>query len=168
MAATNNFPGRKYKLGDPDIKREIVNMSSALKDFEKKHPGLIEKKLYRAIVTKYLTIWFMELLYVKGSIYFPLGGRAMLNKCAGWIRMYRRRKVLPEGEKMQLKETKRKIGIYWYNRPLPTSEFFQITKQTGGGRKFHEYENQWLEKNDPEELEFSKDLQDKYPLYKER
>ena len=137
---------------------EIFTIKHFFEDFDKKRTKRkkISFSTYKAIIKKFLTIYINELLFLNRGLYFPLMGKAKINRCGNWIRKdHSNAKVAKENK---LKVASHALGIYWYHRPFKNMAYVTLKKMTGTTNVFPVLEKQWKEENEAADLPTTNEL----------
>lgn len=137
---------------------EIFTIKHFFEDFDEKRTKRkkISFSIYKAIIKKFLTIYINELLFLNRGLYFPLMGKAKINRCGNWIRKdHSNAKVAKENK---LKVASHALGIYWYHRPFINMSYATLKKMTGTSNVFPVLEKQWKEENNAADLPTANDL----------
>lgn len=144
---------------------EVININTAFKDFEKKDKE-IDKILYKAIIKKFFLVYINELLFLNQTMYFPITGKAKLNKCGNWIK--RDKSTVKAFLEDKLKKATSSLGIYWFHRPFPQWYYYRLKKMTGTTNLFPKLEASWKLSFDIDMLERAADLkkQDQFRIVK--
>ena len=126
----------------PDF--EVIGVSEIYKTFDQRNlEEPISKATYSSIIKKYLTIYINELFFLNKPLYFPLMGKARLNKCGNWIKKDKSNmKVAQTGK---VKKTDSSLGIYWYHRPFAQWYYYRLKKMTGSTNILPGLQKAWKE-----------------------
>lgn len=104
---------------------------------------------FRKIVTNYLSVYFHELYYKGGPLYFFFGGKMKLVTYKSWVKIQNR----VNSNKPVLHRINKPIGLFWYLRPSMRLFFMvKIKKLTGKKNRLPKIEAIFNNNNDKDLL----------------